>query len=419
MKKYRKELLFIFFGMFFISCNNAQDGNLVHLQIVDRNGFTKTVTDSEQIKKYDVKDLKAPSPHQKIVRIYDKKKGGIITLYHKNGFVHQYLEIKDGRANGIYEEYYVSGVLKIKAKVIEGIADLTDEAKTSWVFDGKSCVYDENGNIFASIPYQNGEQVGVAEYYFPSGKIKAKEPYSRGKISGEKRGYNEKGELILLTNFLDGIKEGESFFKGSKEKGAYEEVYRNGRLIHGKYFDLDGSFFSEIISSKGLKPKFKNGVLISTQEYVNGYPQGLVTNFKQDRTKESTYYIKDGKKHGEEIIYYRTNPGVDPIKKMSTTWREGLIHGKVCSWYSNGVLESEREVCDHKKEGTYIAWYEDSSLMMVEEYHKDNLINGKYLRKGDNVPISRVIDGTGKAHIYDKEGALLKVISYYNGIPIE
>ena len=110
---------------------------------------------------------------------------------------------------------------------------------------------------------------------------------------------------------------------------------------------------------------------------------------------------------------------MEPIKKLLITWREGLVHGRVCTWYPNSVLESEKEMCDHKKEGTFLSWYMDSSLMMVEEYHQNKLVNGKYLRKGDNVPISRVIDGVGDAHIYDKEGILLRKISYYNGNPIE
>ena len=64
-------------------------------------------------------------------------------------------------------------------------------------------------------------------------------------------------------------------------------------------------------------------------------------------------------------------------------------------------------------------WYLDNSIMMVEEYQADKLLNGKYYRKGDSVPISRVIDGVGSAHIYDKDGILMRKISYYNGNPVE
>ena len=419
MNKSIKFLMFMFVTSAIFSCHKSPKGDLVHLQIVDRNGYIKTVTDSDNIKKYDQSDLKGSSPHQKIVRIYEKEKEGVITVYHDNGLLWQYLETKDGRANGLFEEYYKSGKLMVKAIVVEGIADLTDEAKTSWVFDGKSIAYDEKGRVLAIIPYQNGELSGQAEYYYTCGEIQRKVPYSNNKISGQERGYDEKGGLILLTNYLDGTKEGESYFKGSKGEGAYEEVYRNGRLVHGKYFDLDGSLFSEIISSKGIKPIFNNGIIIQTEEYLNGVVEGVITKFRKDRTKESVCSFKDGRKHGEEIFYYPVNQGVDPIKQLLITWREGLIHGRVCTWYSNGVLESEKEMCDHKKEGTYISWYFDSSLMMVEEYHKDTLINGKYLRKGDNVPMSRVIDGTGKAHIYDKDGILLRVVSYYNGAAVE
>ncbi|MCH9617777.1 MAG: hypothetical protein SP4CHLAM5_04400 [Chlamydiia bacterium] len=402
-----------------MGCHSKKKGELVHLQVVDRNGFTKTISDSTDIKKYENLDPKASSHHKKVVRVYDKDGAGAITLYHDSGTLWQYLETKSNRAHGMYEEYFPTGKIKIRAFISEGIADLTDKAKTSWVFDGESSVFDEHGNTMATIFYEKGREQGEALYYFADGSIKTKIPYLNGKIQGKKIGYDKKGTVVLLVNYFEGKKDGESFFKGSEKEGAFEEVYMNGRLVYGSYLDLDGKVFSKIDNSAGIKPIFQDGQLVRTEEYKNGRLEGLITLFGRDRTIESTYMIKEGKKDGEEIIYYQVSAGAEPIKKLLVTWKEGQIHGKVCSWYPNGALESEKDMCDHKKEGAYLSWYMDSSLMMVEEYSHDKLVNGKYLRKGDNVPISRVIDGMGTAHIYDQNGILLRKVSYYNGSPVE
>ena len=419
LKSSKKLALFILLPVIALGCHTSDKGTIVHLQIVDRNGYTKTVTDPDQIKKFEFTDVKGSSQHEKIIKVYDKNQEGAITLYHDSGLLWQYLETKGGRAHGVYEEYDRAGKLHIKSFVTEGIADLTDEAKTSWVFDDISTVYDPKGNIVAKIPYLKGVQEGEAQYFYTNGAVKTKIPYSKNKIVGQVRGYDEQGNLNLMINYLDGVKEGEAYSNGSIEAGAYEEVYRNGRLVFGKYFDTDGKLYSEIENSKGIKPIFENGILVKTEEYNQGKIQGAITTFRNDRTIESCYSVVDGKKDGEEIVYYPAAIGIEPVKKLLISWREGLIHGRVCTWYPNGVLESEKEMIDHKKEGTYLSWYMDSSLMMVEEYRQDTLLNGKYLRKGDNVPISRVIDGVGDAHIYDKNGLLVRKITYYNGNPIE
>lgn len=400
-------------------CHKSENGNLVHLQLVDRNGYTKTVSDGEQLKSYGRGDFKAQSSHEKIVRVFEKDKRGLITAFHDNGNIWQYLETKTNRACGVYEEYFPNGKLHIRANVIEGIADLTDEAKTSWIFDKECTVYDNKGKLEAKIPYVHGKQQGLALYYYPSGALKKKVPYTNDQVHGQIRGYDEEGQLILMSNYLDGQKEGEAFFNGTKSEGAYEEVYRNGRLVFGKYMDLDGKEFSKVENSQGVKPLFNAGLLVQTEEIKNGVVEGVITKFAKDRTIESKYSVKNGQKDGEEVVYYPSSLGTDPVKRLSIMWREGLIHGKVTTWYSNGVMECEKEMCDHKKEGSLISWYVDGSLMMVEEYRSDKLVNGKYLRKGDNVPISRVIDGMGDVHVYDKDGLLIRKVSYYNGEPVQ
>ena len=55
--------------------------------------------------------------------------------------------------------------------------------------------------------------------------------------------------------------------------------------------------------------------------------------------------------------------------------------------------------------------------MMAETYEKDCLVEGKYLKRGDDLPTSRVIQGSGTAHIFDGEGNLVKKVHYIKGEP--
>ncbi|MCB1136152.1 MAG: hypothetical protein KDK78_07790, partial [Chlamydiia bacterium] len=73
----------------------------------------------------------------------------------------------------------------------------------------------------------------------------------------------------------------------------------------------------------------------------------------------------------------------------------------------------------NKKQGMCTAWYEDGSLMFVEEYDKDRLIQGKYLRPGEHTPISRVAEGSGIATLFDADGKFIRKICYEDGEPVE
>lgn len=124
MKKYYLIAVLSIITLSMAGCHTQKRGELVHLQIVDRNGYTKTISDSTDIKKYESLDVKGPSHHKKVVRVYEKDNSGAITLYHDSGILWQYLETRSNRAHGIYEEYFPSGKIKIHAHVCQQISFL-------------------------------------------------------------------------------------------------------------------------------------------------------------------------------------------------------------------------------------------------------------------------------------------------------
>ena len=109
---------------------------------------------------------------------------------------------------------------------------------------------------------------------------------------------------------------------------------------------------------------------------------------------------------------------MQPLRlKLSINWVQGKILGAVKTWYPNGQLESQKNYSDNMKNGIATAWYNDGSIMFMEEYEKDKLVKGEYFRRGDSFPITEIKQGIGTASLFDSEGRFLRKISYHNGKP--
>ena len=128
---------------------------IVSLQLIDRNGFAETISNQDRLSTYQNIDFLQPQPYQKVLRVYKRtdlgKSSSVVTSYHDNGQLWHHLEVIDGRAHGLYQEYYSNGQLKIDAFVIEGVADIHNLAQASWIFNQQSTVRNEQGEIIAEI----------------------------------------------------------------------------------------------------------------------------------------------------------------------------------------------------------------------------------------------------------------------------
>jgi antitoxin component YwqK of YwqJK toxin-antitoxin module len=414
-----KKLLFVSLVLFVSGCVSKKPSNgndeLVCMQIVDRNGMNETISAKDRLEKYKNINFLESQPYKQVVRIFKSnapQKSSIITTYHPNGLIYQYLEVANARACGKYRQWHPNGKLEIEATVIGGPAGISELEQKGWIFDKKSYVCDENGSVISMFNYDKGNLEGPSYFYYPQGQIKKMEPYHNNEIEGEVLEYSENGEIISKTYFKEGKKDGiaEGYFE--KDKYSYTEQYAQDHLIEGKYFDRDGKLLSQIKNGEGLKTIFldEDGKLIS--EYTKGILEGKISYYKNS-ILQSFYHLKEGKKHGEEIEYYSN--GSTP--KISIQWADDSIHGTVKTWYSDGNLESQKEMYDNKKNGTSTAWYKSGRIMLIEEYEQDHLIKGAYYKNNENIPISTILNGRGTATLYDEKGNFIKSIKYQNGYP--
>lgn len=392
--------------------------NLVSIQIIDRNGFAETVSAKDRLSRYQKVDFLAPQPYQKVLRVFQKdptgKSPSSITSYHQNGHIWQSLEVVDGRAHGTYTEWYPNGRMKMQINLIEGIAELSERAFASWVFEGKNTVWDEQGFLVAEILYEKGMLHGPSTYYYKSGHIKKQIPYIQDKIEGHLLIYTEDGTILESFSFVNNSLHGLCYAYNKLGHLLYEETWKEGKLLEGTYFGPSGEVISKLSNGFGKKGEFEEGVLTQSIEYKDGKAEGLVCCLDKEGNICSTYYQKEGKKHGEEIIYY---PGTGQ-PKILLNWQEDILQGTVKTWFTDGTQESQKEMYQNKKNGTSIAWYKNGSVMLMEEYENDLLVSGTYYKKGDKKPVSKISNKKGIATLYDPEGYFLKKIFYEKGIPV-
>lgn len=403
--------------------NTETAAALTSINIIDRNGMSETISSPERLDQYAFVDFLQPQSYQKVLRIYNRDTEGnipaCITSYHPNGYTYKYLEILNSRASGYYREWHPNGVMKIEVKVIEGIGDIAAGSESSWVFDGCSQVWRDCGTLEASIPYEKGKLEGIATYFHKNGQVWKIIPYCNGTIHGVEEIYKEDGTLLYRCNYVAGVKEGEAVRYWSPDQLASEEVFCDGYLSSGSYYNTCGECIATIVEGNGTKAIFGKDEIIELREFRNGVLEGEIQCIDPYGRISKIYHVKGGIKNGEELTFYEA-PRIQKklLPKISVNWYEGKVQGTTKSWYENGTQESKREMSNNKRNGHSTAWYRDGSLMMIEEYEQDKLIRGEYYSKREKEPVSEIKEGRGTATLYDGEGNFIHKVNYLQGKPV-
>ncbi len=392
---------------------------LVSISIMDRNGLSETISAKERLKNYENSNFLTAQPYQKVLRNFAKDKKGIalsiITSYYPTGQIRQFLECSNGRAHGRYIEWHPNGQKKLQSSILGGAADLDEKSQTTWAFHESSYCWNEDGKLIADMPYAQGLLEGVSRYFYATGELSKEIPYNKGSIDGNSLTYDETGELLESTHYKNGIKTGKScgFWQGSKVQ--WDETWKDDLLQEGSYFNQDATLICSVENGNGKRCIFGEEGPIEIQEYVKGQPEGEVVIYDEAGTTTRILYVKNGEKHGPETYYW---PNSSSQPKLTIDWNNGQIHGTVKTWYEDGTPESSRDMSRNLKQGLLTAWYKDGKLMLIEEYEKDRLIRGDYLKKGSSKPITQVVDGKGIATFYDNDGTFRTRVTYLDGKPV-
>ncbi len=436
LRTYLNKIFRLFWGLvFFSACShhNAQlhkGDELLSIQIIDRNGMSETIGAKEKLIPYQIMDFQNPQPYKQVLRIYAKDQEGKshckLTSYHPNGQIFQYLEGRDTRANGAYYEWFANGKKKINAYVVEGPADLNSVAQKNWLFDGLCQIWDEEDQLIAEISYDKGMLEGESKYYHKNAKVEKILPYIRDELHGEVCEFYENGNLKSKSFFERGGKTGPSLGYWENEMPSFIENYQQDNLLTGIYWNRRNEIIAEVQEGNGTKAVFGKEDELTIFEVQKGRSEGKVQIFTKEGFLQREHLLKNSQKQGEEIEYYLPQevkvmtPNGKPLPKLQIYWDEGNVHGTVKTWYEDNKLESQKEMHHNKKNGMSCGWYQEGSLMFIEEYENDKLMMGTYYRMKDPEPVSKIINGSGTATLFDgKTGQFLKKIQYAASKPQE
>lgn len=402
---------------------NLANPRISNIHIIDRDGLSETISNPERLTKFEGVDFKGTQPYQKVLRVFERDPSNNIiahvTSYHPNGQLKQYLEICNGRAFGLYQEWYPTGIIKVEAHVIGGQPDITTAAEKSWLFEGVAKAWDENGHLIAEIPYLKGVIDGIALYYHPNGKLWKRVPFHQNELQGTLEIFTDDGLLLQTVNYVISQREGLSVRYWGPNQVACREVFSEGRLLTGSYYNSSGEQISSIDNGIGHRTVFAKDGVAELQEFRDGLMQGEVKVFSRSDRLLRLYHVKKGLKHGDEFEYFDFLVDGKLQPKLLTPWFEGKIQGFSKTWYDNGVQESQREMSSNSKMGLSTAWYRDGNLMLIEEYDNNKLVRGEYYARGNKNPVSFVTAGKGTATLFDSEGHFTRRVTYHEGAPNE
>lgn len=301
-------LLFTFIGAKRSQSRKPRLLPLSSVHIVDRNGFSETISNKERLNQFQNVNFLNQQPYQKILRIYARDSKGnirsVVNTYHENGNPKQFLEILNARANGNYYEWHENGNMSVVSHVIGGTADVTLLAEKTWLFDGTSYAWDEEGHQVAEISYSQGSLEGVTTYFHPNGETWKYLPYLKNQLEGTVEIFLSSGEILQQINYCQGQRHGSSIRYWQGQQLASQEDYCRGKLENGQYFDLQGNLVAEVKNGTGYRAIFNKNAIQESQEFTDGSLEGEVKVFNQEGRLKRVYHVKNGIKHGEEIEYY-------------------------------------------------------------------------------------------------------------------
>lgn len=384
------------------------------------------------------------------INMADGKEDGYKTNYYANGKVESegWVQAGDKAGEWFYydelgrlttTEYYLDGDLHGYREEFDAKGKKMTEGKYFRGWLENLTQYDDKGNILTvdSFPKFSGKYV----LYYPNKQKMAEVDYVRGDWSGPYKGYYFDGSLKAAYFYKKGLRDStyNTFFYGGKkdEEGHYVSGNRTGLW---KYYDQEG-WLSETAryvdddlegekifyfpdGGKDYIGQFKEGEL-------NGYsqkydPDGTLmyqVNFEDDRAQSYTYLGKDGKLvpaitipflNGALKAYY---PSGKPSREV--TYTDGEINGSDVLYYTNGQLRSVDTSKYGLTEGLSLEYYQNGKPKSAYRYKIDNAdgMCRDYYPDGTLKKETPMDNGqeNGQVKFYDKNGKLVKTLTYYYG----
>jgi uncharacterized protein len=390
-----------------------------------------------------------------------------------NGAISSEGIIRNGKPDGFWKSYYVTGIKKSEGKRSNFLLD------SIWIF------YDQTGDTIEKINYLYGKKngyyytykkdpvegiyiwsrelyagdikEGTGYIYFPDGKINQVMAYRNGKKEGLSKEFDKNGNLITLleynNDFLisrDRINRSDS--KGLKQ-GDWKDFYPNGTIktertfkddqLHGYYkeYDNKGNLVLTMLYENGSIVKSRvddapdiqvvdrhdqSGRLIYRGPFRNNIPVGIHQEFGADgKVTNSKIYNDNGLLLSEGIV--------DLSGNKNGKWKDYFANGKIQAegqytenrrtgqwkfYNEQEKVEQTGSFNNGRPDGMWKWYYENGSLLREEEYfqgQRDGTYT-EYSRTGEIIAQGQYSDGEMNGDWKYKSGNFIEEGKYITGL---
>jgi antitoxin component YwqK of YwqJK toxin-antitoxin module len=351
------------------------------------------------------------------------QKNGYQVFRYPNGAISSEGYMKDGKPEGFWKNYYVTGVKKAEGKYTNFMLD------SIWVF------YDQAGDITEKISYLFGKKNGYhykykkdpvsglylwsqelfagnnkegnAYIFFPDGSVQQTIFYNNGKKEGLAKEYDNDGTVITLLEYSNDFlisrqRINRTDSKGNKQ-GEWKDFYPDGiikaemtyrdDMLHGYYkeYDTRGRLSFTMLYQEGSIVKSRvedepdievvnrydqNGRLIYNGYFRNDIPVGIHREYGSDGRVANAFVYNDkgllisegivneaGNRNGRWKDLYEDGSvkaeGQYTDNRRTGIWRFYNVEGKV---EQTGSFNNDRP------DGIWKWYYENGALLREEEY---------------------------------------------------
>jgi antitoxin component YwqK of YwqJK toxin-antitoxin module len=340
-----------------------------------------------------------------------------------NGTVSSEGIFKNGKPEGYWKSYYVTGIKKSEGKYssfqLDSIWVFFDQSgdtveKINYLF-GKRNGYcykyrkdpSEGLYIYSRELYAGDKKEGTAFFYFADGKIQQTISYSEGKKEGLSKEFDKNGRVITQLEYNNdflisrerinrsdqkGLKQGvwkefypsggiksEKNYRDDQLHGYYKEYDARGILVLTMLYDNGSIVKSEVEDEPDIEIENKydqNNRLIYSGPYRNKIPVGVHREFGADgKVTNAFVYNDNGLLLSEGIVDEggRFNGKWKDLYPDGTTLAEGQYTDSrrtgVWKFYTaSGKLEQTGSFNNGRPDGLWKWYYENGNLLREEEY---------------------------------------------------
>ena len=407
----------------------------------------------------------------------DVPRDGFIQFFYPNDQVSSEGFMKDGKPDGYWTTYFVTGIKKSEGKrtsfFLDSIWTFYNNKgdtlqKISYMFgkkNGYHMVFSyENlkegrdyGELISKELYVNDRREGISYYYYTSGKLKSEVSYVNGKKQGINKEYNENGVIQSLVYYhngyitdreqinrydRNGLKQGvwkefyddgklknESSFKDGRLNGLYKEFNEKGNLILVLKYEDDQLIAEDVELEEGVEIRNEyddQNRLVKSGPYKQNIPIGIHRSYDPTGEVTGSFIYNDygevvsegiidneGKKRGVWKDYYTSGE-----TKAEGQYENNYRSGKWKFYHKNGQVEQTGDYSRGRITGLWRWYYEDGSILREEQFYngREDGYLIEYSIDGRIITEGDYIEGEPEGNWYYRVGDHIEIGDFITGL---